>query len=156
MSKILGLSVSTSLLAYEKDNKIIEYRAEMADQFRAYAYGNDSQIGLNKILKKVDGDYSTDLDLILFFFKVNPAANEPQDRKDVDNYRPKEKSIAAWIIINEDNFFNKSPSERNTFVNNEIINRLEQIEKRFKNGKVNVDMDHLIKDTKLTLNKYNQ
>ena len=67
MSNILGLSVTASQLAYEKDTKIIKYRYEMADQFRAYIYGDDGQIRLHKILKKVDGDYSTDLDLILFF-----------------------------------------------------------------------------------------
>ena len=47
----------------------------MADQFRAYSYGDDSQIGLHKILKKVDGDYSTDLDLILFFLQSKPCRN---------------------------------------------------------------------------------
>ena len=68
MSNILGLSVIASQLAYEKDTKIIKYRYEMADRFRAYAYGDDRQIGLHKILEKVEGNYSTDLDLILFFF----------------------------------------------------------------------------------------
>lgn len=155
MSKILGLSVSVSLLAYEKDVEIIKYRAAMADRFIAYAYGNDSQIGLHKILDKIDGDYSTDLDLILFFFKVNPTENEPP-KKDLDYYRPKGKAMTAWIIINGDNFFNRSASQQNTFVNNEILDRLEQIKQPFSKGKVIVDMDRLIQDTKLILKEYNQ
>ena len=150
MSNILGLSVSVSQLAYEKDTKIIKYRDDMADHFRAYAYGNENQIGLHKILNKVDGDYSTDLDLIFFYFKVNPAENEPP-RKDIDSYKPKQKSIVAWIEINEDNFFNRSASEQNTFVNNEILVRLEQIKQRFSKSKVIVDMDRLIQDTKIVL-----
>lgn len=48
MSNILGLSVIASQLAYEKDTKIIKYRDDMADYFRAYAYGNENQIGLHK------------------------------------------------------------------------------------------------------------
>ena len=48
----------------------------MADQFRFYAYGDGSQMWLRKILKMVTGDYSTDLYLIFFYFKLNPAENE--------------------------------------------------------------------------------
>ena len=151
MSKILGLSVSVSQLAYEKDTKIIKYRDDMAEQFRAYAYGNENQIGLHKILDKVDGDYSTDLDLIFFYFKVNPAENEPP-RKDIDSYKPKQKSIVAWIEINEDNFFNKSTQKQDAYAKGMIIERLIQIKKRFERSKLAVDMDRLIHDTKIVLN----
>ena len=151
MSKILGLSVSVSQLAYEKDTKIIKYRDDMAEQFRAYAYGNENQIGLHKILDKVDGDYSTDLDLIFFYFKVNPTENEPP-RKDIDSYKPKQKSIVAWIEINEDNFFNKSTQKQDAYAKGMIIERLIQIKKRFERSKLAVDMDRLIHDTKIVLN----
>ena len=68
--------------------------------------------------------------------------------KDVDNYRPSEKSIGAWITIDDEYFSLPDDAAKERFVRDRILDRLETISKRFKARKLDADIDRLIDDVK--------
>ncbi|MBK7705862.1 MAG: hypothetical protein IPJ30_08795 [Acidobacteria bacterium] len=55
------------------------------------------------------------MELALFQFHVKPTSTELLKTKEIEPYRIKEKSIGIPIIVNDENFFSKSETERFEF-----------------------------------------
>ncbi|QQS22280.1 hypothetical protein IPM09_01920 [Candidatus Saccharibacteria bacterium] len=148
-------SGSESYIYYEERNlgKLADMgRAELLDAqakvFHHYLWGPDGHSGLSARFKNhLSGDYGKDISLVLLRFNVNPLPNWPA-MKDVDNYRPSEKSIGAWITIDDEYFSLPDDAAKERFVRDRILDRLETISKRFKARKLDADIDRLIDDVK--------
>lgn len=144
---ILGVYANFGYDAYEQSGDVNKRREEQARIFREFLWGADAKGGLSlkfKELKK--GNYGKDLDLILFQFRVNPISSSLGVYKPIGNYRPKEKSFEVWITVNDDNFFSKNGKERNKFIKNTILDRLNDIACRLKRSRLDIDIDKLIVD----------
>lgn len=114
-------------------------------QFRDYLWGKDGHGGLSKALKQLTDDYGQDVELILLQFNVNPVLEWSQPTRQIENFRPKEKSVGVWITIDND-YFDKDEKDRNQYVKDVILSRLQDLKKRFKARKFDIDMDKLISD----------
>jgi|APMI01.1.fsa_nt_gi hypothetical protein len=113
-----------------------------------FLWGPDGQGGLSQRLKDgLNKSYGKDISIILLQFNVNPQPGWPV-MKDVDNYRPSEKSIGAWITIDDEYFSLPDDAAKERFVRDRILDRLETISKRFKARKLDADIDRLIDDVK--------
>ncbi len=125
-------------------------RSERDEQFKEYLWGADRKGGLSQILKPLHSRlYGEDVQTILLQFNVNPVKGWPQP-KEIENYRPTEKSIAVWISIG-DEFFHSNDESRRRYVKNAILDRLHTLKKRFAARKFDTDMDKLIKDVEALL-----
>ena len=111
-----------------KDNILACYVSSMngdenGDLFRNYIWGEKGICDVMKKLKWVD--YGKDILIILFQFYVNPIPYLQDNLKEVDSYRKNEKSIALRIVINDENFFIKSESERYNFLKQSVLQKLD-------------------------------
>lgn len=98
-------------------------------------------------LKKLQyNDYGKDLELILFSFYINPVPSLLDSLKEIGSYRSKEKSISISIAINNENFFGKSESERDYFLKQTILQKLNTLATGIKKKKLDTDMEKLIAD----------
>ena len=88
-------------------------------------------------------DYGNDLVLILFQFYINPIPFELNNIKEIDNYRKKEKSIAIPIIINNDNFFNKSEDQQFLFLKQIILGKIDLLKDVVRSKKLDTNIDKL-------------
>lgn len=123
-----------------------EYNKE---QFNEFLWGLNGVGGLSERLNKLKAnDYGADLKKILIQFNVDPVPGWPQPGKELENYRPTEKAVGVWIIVDRSNFFQLSEGERLQEIGLLIIDRLEGLKKRFSTGKLDIDMDRLVKDVR--------
>lgn len=123
---------------------------EIAEMFRPYIWGEK---GISDSLKKLKHeDYGKDLELALFQFNVKPTATEIQRLKEIESYRTKEKSIGIPIIINDENFFNKSEEDRYAFLKQSIFQKLELLSEVIKKKKLDTKIDLLKADLHKLLN----
>jgi hypothetical protein len=114
--------------------------------FSPYIWGEK---GIGDTLKKLKhNDYGKDLILVLFQFNVKPIAIELQRLKPIESYRKNEKSIGIPIIINDENFFNKSEEERYNFLTESIFQKLELLAQMVKKKKLDTNMTLLEADLK--------
>lgn len=117
------------------------------DQFRRYLWGEDGEGGLKaELAKYINRDYGQDLQLILIQFDVNPAPDWTRPSRQVENYRPRERSIGTWIELNQGNYFSKDEVSREKFIKESILDRLDTIGQRAQARKMDVDIGKLIKD----------
>lgn len=114
--------------------------------FRLYIYGKNNLIETLKILKHED--YGEDLKLILFQFYINPIPYMLEHLKPIENYRKNEKSIGIPIIVNDENFFSKSESERYDFLREMILQKLDLLAGVVKKKKLDTNMELLKSDLK--------
>lgn len=116
----------------------------LANTFRSYIWGDK---GICGTLKKLNNeDYGNDLKLALFEFNVKPTAIELQRLKEIGRYRTKEKAIGIPVIINDENFFNKSEEERYSFLKQAIFRKLDLLAEIVKKKKLDTRMDLLKAD----------
>src|SRR5580658_6997988 len=121
-TNILGCFVSITSGKRDDDQKTKETASAQGELFRSYIWGEK---GICNFLKKLNHeDYGKDLKLVLFQFYVNPLPVQLQNLKEIENYRKKEKSIGIPIVINNENFFNKSEEERHIFLRQSIFQKL--------------------------------
>ena len=112
-----------------------------------------SDIGLKSKLSHLKWkNYGQGLQLILFQVYVKPIPYERNNLKEIENYRPKEKSIGIPIILDSENFFKLPESERQQFFAETIIEKLGLVELKVKRNKLDFDISQLIADVKQSLN----
>lgn len=143
MSNILGVYASFEGRAHEDAQK----SSERVLAFREYLWGENAKGGLAAKLKTLKHSYGEGLSLILFQFKVLPLGMSASERRVIENFRPKEKSIGAWIPIDDKNFFSKNAAQRDEYISKEMTEILTEIKARLDNRKLNVDIQRLISDT---------
>lgn len=119
-------------------NKSEQDFINLANIFKIYIFGEK---GISHKLKRLKhGDYGKDLVLALFQFYVKPTPMEFEKLKPIENYRKNEKSIGIPIIVNDENFFSKSESERYDFLIDTILQKLDLLEEVVKKKKLDTDI----------------
>lgn len=119
---------------------------ENGNVFRSYIYGENNLSETIKMLKH--NDYGEDLKLILFQFYVNPIPYLLENLKPIENYRKSEKAIGIPIIVNDENFFSKSESERYDFLRESILQKLDLLAEVVKKKKLDTNIKLLKSDLK--------
>jgi hypothetical protein len=118
--------------------------------FTPYIWG---ERGISDTLKKLKHeDYGKDIVLALFQFNVKPTPMELQRLKEIEPYRAKEKAIGIPIIVNDENFFNKSEEGRYSFLKQSILQKLDLLEEVVKKKKLDTNMEQLKTDIQKILN----
>ncbi|SDM14677.1 hypothetical protein [Chryseobacterium taihuense] len=124
---------------------------EQGTLFRNYIWGEN---GIDKNLKKLKrDDYGKDLELALLQFYVNPIQYELENLKEIESYRKKEKSIGIPIIINDENFFNRSDEERYSFLAQSILQKMDLLSEVVKKKKLDTKIGLLKADLEKILAK---
>jgi len=90
--------------------------------------------------------------MILFQVYTKPIPYERRNLREIENYRPKEKSIGIPIILDNDNFFKLPETERQQFFAETIVEKLGLAELKVKRNKLEFDISQLIADVKKSLN----
>jgi hypothetical protein len=91
--------------------------------------------------------YGTDIELILIEFYINPDPDLKQHIEPITRYRPKEKSIAITIILEDNDFFKKPKKEWQPTIRQIVLERLNGLSARLrKSKKLDTDMQKLIED----------
>lgn len=141
---ILGCFVSSYASLRESDQKTTDPAEQKGELFRSYIWG---ETGIGDTLKKLrHEDYGKDLVMILFQFYVNPIPYLLENLKEIENYRRKEKAIGIPIIVDDENFFNKSEEERQKFLKHSIFQRLDVLARVVKQKKLDTNIDLLKSD----------
>lgn len=96
-------------------------------------------------------DYGSDIELILLEFHLFTNHETAKHYEDLENYRPKEKSIAANILIYNENFFDKSDDERRKFLAQSILSRISALQKRLARTNLDTNIDKLVIDIENSL-----
>ena len=91
-------------------------------------------------------NYGKDFILALFQFYVKPIPYLQQALKEIEPYFKKEKAIGIPIVINNENFFDKSEQERWSFLKQSILRKLDLLAEVVKKKKLDTDMELLKSD----------
>ena len=151
-SKILGCFVSDASVSYDDPEELKTKRSEQSAVFRGYVWGKDGvfdKLGVLGFEK-----YGQDLELILFQFYTNPLEIVAIRLREVEYYRRKERAIGVSVVVNERNFFNGSEMERQDFLRDIIVTKLELLGKTVKRGKLDTNIDLLQQDVKKLLGEW--
>lgn len=143
-NNILGCFVSGPSLYDDADQQTEDTATEKAEIFRSYIWGD---FGICDSLKTLGrSDYGKDLKLVLLKFYVLPLLEMLAAIKEIEPYRPKERSIGIPIIIHDHNFFNKSDYERRKFLKDVILEKLDLLANVVKRNKLDTDIELLKSD----------
>lgn len=141
---IFGCFVSVTQPYADAKQELKNLALEQGRLFRMYIWGDQ---GICPTLKKlIYKDYGEDLRLALFQFYVNPLPVEMQNLKQIESYRKKEKAIGIPIIITDENFFSKSEKDRQDFLKQSILQKLDLLTEVVKKRKLDTNMDLLKSD----------
>lgn len=117
---------------------------KLAAFFCPYIWG---ERGIAENMKKLKAeDYGKDLVLALFEFHVKPTNIELQYLKEIGSFHRKDKSIGIPIIINDENFFNKTEAERYEFLKTAILRKMDLLADKVKKRKMDTKMEQLKSD----------
>ncbi|MEO0037789.1 MAG: hypothetical protein RIQ59_1000 [Bacteroidota bacterium] len=112
---------------------------------KKYLWGDN---GLKEQLKSLKWQtYGQDFHLILFEIYVKPIPYLRDALKEIGSYRRKEKSIGIPIILDEDNFFQLTETDKQKFFHATILKRLEMLREKIKRNKLDLDIEKLKTDT---------
>ena len=112
--------------------------------------------GLNSKLAHLKWkNYGQGFQLILFQAYVKPIPYLRKNLREIENYRPKEKSIGIPIILDNENFFLLSQTDQQQFFAETIIEKLGLVELKVKRNKLEFNISQLIADVKKSLNYKN-
>ena len=112
---------------------------------KKYLWGKD---GLKEQLKSLKWQtYGKDFHLILFEVYVKPIPYLRDALKEMGSYRRKEKSIGIPVILDHENFFRLTETDRQKFLHLTIIKRLELLRDKVKRNKLDLKIEKLITDT---------
>jgi hypothetical protein len=146
---ILGCFVSGGSAHFEDSQEIKDLANSQGRLFVTYIFGEK---GISGKLKKLQNkDYGKDMMLILFQFYVKPIPYLLQNLKEIERYRPSEKSIGIPIIITDENFFDKSENDRYSFLTRAIFEKLDLLDKIVKKKKFDTNMEMLKSDLRRIL-----
>ncbi len=137
---IIGFFMSVSHM-YNEGEKV---ERQIDSQFEEFATYISATNGLANTLRTLNrSDYGRDITLILFQLYVFPSDTELSYVKELERYRPSEKSVGASIVITNDNFFNNTDEQRRSFLRTSIMNRLDLLDNMVKRRKFDTDMSKL-------------
>lgn len=122
---------------------------EQGRLFRSYIWGEKGLIGILKTLDR--SDYGEDLKLVLFQFYVNPLNIETAKIPEIEEYRKREKSIGIPMIINNENFFSKDETYRQTYIRSEMLKKIDLLEAVVQKKKLDTNINKLRDDLKRVL-----
>jgi hypothetical protein len=141
---ILGCYVSSHSSLRRSGEATVESEDKGA-LFRNYIWGGEA--GFCDTLKTLKHeDYGKDLILILFQFYVNPVPYLRQHLKEIERYRRNERAIGIPIIVNDDNFFDRSEDERREFLKRTILQKFDLLQQVVKRNKLDTDVQALKRD----------
>ncbi|MCB0373400.1 MAG: hypothetical protein KDD31_10350 [Muricauda sp.] len=106
----------------------------------------------NKLAHLKWKNYGQGLQIILFQVYVKPISYLRRNLREIENYRPKEKSIGIPIILDNENFFKLTETERQQFFAESIVEKLGLVELKVKRNKLDFDITQLIADVKKSFN----
>ncbi|KAB1155942.1 hypothetical protein F7018_11575 [Tenacibaculum aiptasiae] len=106
----------------------------------------------NKLAHLKWNNYGHGLEIILFKVYVKPIPYLRKNLRGIENYKPKEKSIAVPIILDRDNFFKLSETDQQLFFTETIVEKLGLVKSKVKRNKLNFNISLLITDVKTSLN----
>lgn len=116
---------------------------------KKYLWGDK---GLKEQLKSLKWQsYGQDIHLILFEFYVKPITYLRDALKEMGSYRRKEKSIGIPVIIDQDNFFKLTDTDKQKFFHSTILKRLELLREKVKRNKLDLDIEKLKTDADILL-----
>lgn len=116
---------------------------------KKYLWGEN---GLKKQLMSLKWQsYGQDLHLILFEIYVKPIPYLCNALKEIGSYRRKEKSIGIAVILDQDNFFKLTDTDRQKFFHSTILKRLELLREKVKKNKLDLDIEKLKIDADIIL-----
>jgi len=138
-----------------KDDNLIGFYASFnsgdneQEIVKNYLWGDN---GLKEKLKSLKWhQYGQDFHLILFQFYSKPIPYERENLREIENYRRKEKSIGIPLIIDEDNFFKLNTADREHFLKQTILNKLDLLREKIKRNKLDLDIKRLKADVEKRL-----
>lgn len=141
---ILGCFVSGPTLTFGGSEEEDNYLLAQGELFRSYIWGPN---GISNFLKQLNYEnYGTDIELILFQFYAKPSLLQLESLKEMENYRKKEKAIGVNIIVTDDNFFNKSETERILFLKKSIAYKLDLLSELVKKKRLDTKVDLIKSD----------
>ncbi len=115
--------------------------------FRKYIWGEQ---GIDDKLTQLKNTvYGKDLELILFQFYVYLL----QDLKPFE-YRKRERSISIPIVINDENFFNLSKTEKYDFLKNTLLDKIDLLTEIVEKNKLDTNIKLLKFDLKNILESF--
>ncbi len=108
---------------------------------KQYLWGDT---GLKEQLKSLKWQkFGQDFHLILFEIYVKPIPYLRDALKEMGNYRRKEKSIGIPVILDQENFFGLTETDRHKFFHSTILKRLELLKEKVKRNKLDLDIEKL-------------
>jgi hypothetical protein len=144
---ILGCFVSGPALYHDSDQQTINTSKETGELFRNYIWG---EYGFCNKLKSLKHEaYGKDLVLILFQFYLNPIPYELENLKEIERYRKKEKSIGIPVIVNDNNFFNRSENDRQEFLRKSILQKIDLLSTVVNRNKLDTKIELLKTDIEM-------
>lgn len=157
-SNVFGCFVSCPATIYDENQteqqKIAEQKLldQICEDFRSYIWDDK---GINIPLKKLHWkNYGNDLELALFQFYINPIPYLLQHLKEIESYRKNEKAIGIPIIVNNENFFNKTEEGRYEFLKQSILQKMDLLTEVVKKRKLDTNMDLLKSDLEKVLQEF--
>jgi hypothetical protein len=120
------------------------------DQVKAYLWGDN---GLKNRLKSLKWqNFGQDFHLILFQFYVNPIPYEREHLREIESYRRKEKAIGIPVILDEENFFKLNEVDRQKYLADIILNKLDLLREKVKRNKLDLNISQLKNNIEALLN----
>lgn len=146
---ILGCFVMGQATYPDSDQDTKEEASKKGQLFRRYIWGES---GICDTLKALNHeDYGADLVMVLFQFYVNPIPYLRQHLTEIESYRRNEKAIGIPIIVNDENFFDKSEDERRDFLRKAILQKLDLLEQVVRRKKLDTNISLLKADVERIL-----
>ena len=141
---VFGCFVSGPATYHDDVSGTRELLAQKGELFRSYVWG---PLGIVNSLNGLDRrDYGRDLDLILLKFYLLPLIEELAALKEIERFRKNEKAIGIPLIVNDENFFNKSDYERRKFLKDAILEKLDLLVPVIKRNKLDTNIELLKSD----------
>lgn len=149
-NNIIGCFASIYAGKYDDSQNKKDLALEQGHLFREYIWGKN---GIKETLSPLKKDtYGNDITLILLEFSVNPPPEVIKLLKEVGSYRKKEKSIGLRIIIDNNNFFSKTELERQHFIKNTLIQKIDLLTNVVSKKKLDTNIELLKSDLQKLLN----
>lgn len=141
--KIIGCFVMTSVeSSFNEEIKNLIFKK--GKEFRTYIWG---ETGIDKLFENLSfNKYGYDLNLILFKFSVFPTQSMVEVLTEFEKYNKREKSVSFTVVIDDENFFNKSHEERKSFLKIIFIQKIALLKQLVKKNKLDTNLDLLISD----------
>jgi len=146
---IFGCYFNNSVYSNWSESRINQ-AFELGETFRKYLWDSG---GFADIIKPIEyRNYGKDIERILFQFYINPIPELDAQLEEIEPYRKKEKSIGIPIVLNDDNFFKKGIEERNKFLKETVLKKLDLLKEIITKKKLDTKFDLLKSDLEKILN----